>query len=527
MARPPRSPETAPKKVKLHKNARTTPAIRRELRESTLPVAELASRYGLSKATVRKWRRRDDSADRSHCPRRLRTTLSAQQEVIVVALRRTLLLPLDDLLAVTRELIHAEVSRSGLDRCLRRHGVSALKVLIPQAEGTKAPTKAARDYEPGFVHVDVKCLPQMPDEDSRRYLFVAVDRATRWVHVEILPTSSAHDAHGFLQHLLKAAPFKVTTVMTGNGEAFTDRFCASGERPPAGKHPFDRLCAHHQVAHRLIKPAHPQADEVLERFNGRISEVLTTRHFHSGEQLQDTLTRYANLYNHHIPQRALGHLSPVQALQQWHQKKPGLFNTAVDNLPGLDAQRPMMSNTTQITAPCLGKRLTSSPRPIVEAMERLKSRGGFGLTSLPGIHSVPRSVSTLEGDSAFDGEIMLPNPAGNGTSMRLMPPGGLEAAAMKPGKLLDLIQQPPEIDLRDAYDPGTSSLAELEEKRRELQYRKDWLEALLAVTQDEIAAFDEARKQRLLKDQLTKSSDESTPNSAAPDDRRESDSGNP
>jgi len=42
----------------------------------------------------------------------------------VVALRGTLLLPLDDLLAVTREFIHPEVSRSGLDRCLRRHGVS-------------------------------------------------------------------------------------------------------------------------------------------------------------------------------------------------------------------------------------------------------------------------------------------------------------------------------------------------------------------------------------------------------------------
>ena len=31
--------------LNLHKNARTTPAIRRELRESTLPVAELARRY--------------------------------------------------------------------------------------------------------------------------------------------------------------------------------------------------------------------------------------------------------------------------------------------------------------------------------------------------------------------------------------------------------------------------------------------------------------------------------------------------
>ena len=29
-----------------------------------------------------------------------------------------------------------------------------------------------------YVHVDIKYLPQMPDESQRRYLFVAIDRAT-------------------------------------------------------------------------------------------------------------------------------------------------------------------------------------------------------------------------------------------------------------------------------------------------------------------------------------------------------------
>ena len=50
----------------------------------------------------------------------------------MVALRQTLLLPLDDLLAVTRAFLNEGGSRSGLDRCLRRHGVSDLKVLLPR-----------------------------------------------------------------------------------------------------------------------------------------------------------------------------------------------------------------------------------------------------------------------------------------------------------------------------------------------------------------------------------------------------------
>ena len=156
--------------------------------------------------------------------------------------------------------------------------------------------------------------------------------------MEILPTKSARNARAFLEHLLEAAPFKVTTVLTDNGKEFTDRFCASGERRPTGQHPFDRLCARHAIAHRLIKPAHPQANGEVERFNGRISEVLATRRFRAEEHLQDTLARYATLYNHHIPQRALGHLTPVDALEQWYKKRPALFISEVSNLPEPDAK---------------------------------------------------------------------------------------------------------------------------------------------------------------------------------------------
>jgi len=72
---------------------------------------------------VAKWRRREGTEDASHRPQRLYTTLTPVQEAVVVELRKTLLLPLDDLLAVTHEFIHPAVSRSGLDRCLRRHGI--------------------------------------------------------------------------------------------------------------------------------------------------------------------------------------------------------------------------------------------------------------------------------------------------------------------------------------------------------------------------------------------------------------------
>jgi hypothetical protein len=45
--------------------------------------------------------------------------------------------------------------------------------------------KGFKEYAPGFIHIDIKSLPRMPDETSRRYLFVAIDRASRGVFLHI------------------------------------------------------------------------------------------------------------------------------------------------------------------------------------------------------------------------------------------------------------------------------------------------------------------------------------------------------
>ena len=118
--------------ISLHKQATTTPKIRAAIQASSEPAWLVAERYGISEQTVWKWRSRDDVHDRSHTPHRLQTTLTPAQEAVAVALRKALLLPLDDLLAVVREFLNPHVSRSGLDRCLRRHGVGNLQALKPK-----------------------------------------------------------------------------------------------------------------------------------------------------------------------------------------------------------------------------------------------------------------------------------------------------------------------------------------------------------------------------------------------------------
>jgi hypothetical protein len=163
--------------------------VRAEIAASDEPVSVLVQRYNITESTVRKWQARADFNDRSHTPHRLQTTLTPAQEAVGVELRRLLLLPLDDLVAVVKEFIEPKASRSAIHRCLRRHRVNKLRALRPEAR--QAAHKPLLADEPGFVHIDVKYLPQMPDETARRDLFVAIARATRWVFVQIKPHKTA------------------------------------------------------------------------------------------------------------------------------------------------------------------------------------------------------------------------------------------------------------------------------------------------------------------------------------------------
>lgn len=323
--------------IRLHKKATTTPATRDYIRTCGKPIKALARELNLSVATVRKWRGRKDSQDASHRPHTMQTTLSPAQETLVVALRRILLLSLDDLTAITRAYIHSEASRAAIARLLKREGVSRLAELIPVGEGEAAPRKTFKDYAPGYLHIDLKELPQMPDEADNAYLCVAIDRASRWVYFEILPDKRAAGTQAFLKRLAAACPFRIEKLLTDNGKEFTDRFTVQGEREPTGRHPFDRACRDIGAEHRLIPPYRPQTNGMVERFNGRIAELLKSTQFRNAAELSTALGHYLKLYNGQIPQRAPGHLSPIQALKAWQEKESLRFIAEIHNLTGLDS----------------------------------------------------------------------------------------------------------------------------------------------------------------------------------------------
>ena len=130
---------------------------------------------------------------------------------------------------------------------------------------------------------------------------------------------------------------KITRVLTDNGKAFTDRLFGLRRRAATGQHEFDLLCADLGIEHRLAPPMRPQTNGMVERFNGRIEDVLQSHRFRSGEDLEQTLLRYVHLYNSQLPQSALKGRTPIDALKDWQRQRPELFRKRVYNHAGCDS----------------------------------------------------------------------------------------------------------------------------------------------------------------------------------------------
>jgi transposase-like protein len=306
--------------VKLHANATTTPRTRAYIQCSRASVRALAEELGVSETTVRRWRSRTVTTDGSHVPHRLRSSLGEAEERLALELRTSVGLTIDDALEVMRRCVMPDLSRSALHRCWRRHGVSRL----PKPARDK-PVAFETNRPAGFIHMDVKYLTKLADR--RSYAYVAIERATRFVYVEVLMDRKGTTAAAFFTRFLAAFPYRVHTVLTDNGPEFTDRFAVDkkGKPPgrPSGDHPLDRLCTARRITHRLARPFRPQTNGMVERFNRRLQEQLDAAPkngrnrglncFDTHQHRADYIRTFVDNYNR-TRLKCLGYIAPLEAL---------------------------------------------------------------------------------------------------------------------------------------------------------------------------------------------------------------------
>jgi transposase InsO family protein len=163
--------------------------------------------------------------------------------------------------------------------------------------------------------VDVKRLPKLRTSDGelrKRYLFVAIDRRSRSVHLAVKDEETEASARAFLAEALAAFPFRVTRVLTDRGSCFT----AEG---------FEQACRDLGVEHRKTKPHTPRTNGMAERFNGRVQREVLGLTVASHGDLERLLAGFNAAYDARR-QRVLDGRSPDEVVRERLARDQGLAN---------------------------------------------------------------------------------------------------------------------------------------------------------------------------------------------------------
>ena len=298
----------------LHSSARTTASVRRAIQNSQASVRTLARQYAVNPKTVAKWKKRHTVGDERMGPKHIGSSvLTATDEALIVAFRKHTLLPLDDCLYTLQDTI-PHLTRSSLHRCLQRHGISRLPDL-----SEKATKKRFKAYPIGYFHLDIA---EVQTEEGKLYLFVAIDRTSKFAFAELFERATRPVAVEFLHHLIAAVPYKIHTILTDNGIQFANRTKDRYAFPLL----FDRICKSNEIEHRLTKPNHPWTNGQVERMNRTLKDATVHRYYYAThQQLREHLATFLMAYNLAKRLKTLKGLTPYEYICQQWQQQPDRF----------------------------------------------------------------------------------------------------------------------------------------------------------------------------------------------------------
>ena len=282
-------------------------------------VTQAAIKYNVNRQYVYRWKRRYNGdihslSNRSHRPHHHPNQhTEAELQQIANYRRRN---PNTGLVVLWVRLRQNGYKRSitGLYRVLRRQGQMAVKLPNPKY----IPKPYEKMHFPGErIQIDVKFVPEsciVGDAAGEKfYQYTAIDEFSRWRYLEAFQEHSSYSSAQFLEHLVKAAPFRILCVQTDNGAEFTKKFVSDKARP----HLFEQKLEQLGIQHKLIKPFTPRHNGKVERSHRKDNEYFYASHkFYSFEDFKKQLAVHNRKYNR-FPIRPLGWLSPLAFLAEY------------------------------------------------------------------------------------------------------------------------------------------------------------------------------------------------------------------
>ena len=282
-------------------------------------VTQAAIKYNVNRQYIYRWKRRYNGdiqslANRSHQPHHHPNQhTEAKLQQITNFRRRN---PNTGLVVLWVKLRQKGYKRSitGLYRVLRRQGQLTVKLPNPKY----IPKPYEKMHFPGErVQIDVKFVPEScivgDAADEKFYQYTAIDEFSRWRYLEAFQEHSTYSSTQFLEHLIKAAPFKILCVQTDNGTEFTKRLLPGDNGPSL----FETRLEQAGIRHKLIRPYTPRHNGKVERSHRKDNEYFYADHkFYSFEDFKGQLKIHRYKYNR-FPIRPLGWLSPNEYLAKY------------------------------------------------------------------------------------------------------------------------------------------------------------------------------------------------------------------
>lgn len=310
-----------------HSNAVTNVRLRSEINNSKLSNKELTLKYNVSDKTIVKWKNRDSFQDKTSRPNTIKYALSDLEMLIAVNLRVLTWWALDEIVEAINPCEPTKI-RSAVYRTFVREGINN----VPEKEKEKA--KKFKEYDPGYLHIDVTYLPKI--NGVKYYLFVAIDRATRTLFYQIYDSKTGANAEDFMNKCLSFFPFVITHVLTDNGLEFTNRLLKNKKGVQCTKpSKLDVLCQKNNINHRCTKPFTPKTNGMVEKANDIIKKkTIKINTYDNLEQMNQDLMRFLihyNLYRRHGSLRKeLKVKTPFNAVEKWSQLDPEIFKETTE-----------------------------------------------------------------------------------------------------------------------------------------------------------------------------------------------------
>jgi len=261
-------------------------------------------------------------------------------------------------LAMTTHAVRAAIQRSqaSLSTLSRELGINPKTVakwrkratVEDLKTGPKAPRSTTLTEAEEAAVVAFRRHTLLPLDDCLYALQPSMPHLTRsalFAVTQLVDKADRRTAWEFLEHLLKAVPYRIHTILTDNPVlSEVDGGIQFAEQPRnrytawSRQMRFDMICEANDIEHRLTKPNHPWTNGQVERMNRTIKEATVKRfHYESHDQLRVHLADFMAAYNFVRRLKTLAGLTPYEYIAKIWTSEPDRFIVdLIHQMPGLN-----------------------------------------------------------------------------------------------------------------------------------------------------------------------------------------------